>query len=127
MKNEMKYFTLEEKMEVIKDRIIVGGMEDFDMSFSAEELDQMFDDDTYEEKFFTHDMCVKGYEGKTYADLNEMSFEDILTIHNICYETNKTLKEIDEMEVFLNASQRATTTMLDKDGDLIVVPMWMAL
>ena len=129
MKNEIKYFTLEEKMEVIKDRIIDGGMEDFDMSFSEEEYERMIeeDTDTYYNLFYATEIGAEGYEGKTFGDLNEMSYEDILTIHNIISGSNKTLKEIDEMEVFLNGSQRATTTMLDKDGDLIVVPMWMAL
>ena len=46
MKNEIKYLTLEEKMEVIKDRIIDGGMEDFDMSFSEEEYERMIEEDT---------------------------------------------------------------------------------
>ena len=127
MKNEMKYFTLADKMEVIKERIIEGGFEDFEMNYSAEEIDEMFENDTYYDLFYATEIGAEGYEGKTFADLNEMSFEDILAIHNIFTESNKTLKEIDEMEVFLNGSQRATTTMLDKDGDLIVVPMWMAL
>ena len=129
MKNEIKYFTLEEKMEVIKDRIIDGGMEDFDMSFSEEEYERMIeeDTDTYYNLFYATEIGVEGYEGKTNADLLEMPYEDILAIHNIITGSKKTLKEIDEMKVFLNGSQRATTTMLDKDGDLIVVPMWMAL
>ena len=127
MKNEMKYFTLEEKMEVIRERIIEGGFEDFDMNYSAEEIDEMFENDTYYDLYYASEIGVEGYEGKTNADLLEMPYEDILAIHNIITGSKITLKEIDEMEVFLNGSQIATTTMLDKDGDLIVVPMWMAL
>ena len=127
MKNEMRYLTLEDKMEVIKERIIQGGFDEFDSNYSEEELDEMLENDTYYEEFRKMGLGAKGYENKTFDDLNEMDFEDILNVHNEFTRCKITLKKLDEMKVFYNASGSATTTMLDKDGDLIVVPMWMAL
>lgn len=128
MKNEeRKYLALDEKIDVLVERIIQGGMEDFDMSIPEKELEEMLENETYCDKFYAQKLGAKGYENKSFSNLKEMEFEDIVSIHNDYYGTTISVKELDEMEVFYNLSWSATTKMIDKNGDVIVVPMWRAL
>ena len=129
MKNERYYLTLEEKIEVLIDRIIDAGFDHFSSTHSSEEIEELeeIDFDTYDTEVFSQDLWVKGYENYILDDVRNMPFEDIVVIHNEIYRKKATLNMIEDMRVFCNKYHSPETEVIDEKGKMIIVPMWRAL
>ncbi len=100
MKEERVYLTLEEKIDVLYERIFPACYEDFDPECSEEELDYLYENDLYYPKLYESKIGVNGDEGITHGELKEMSYEDIINVHNQMYEESLTLAEIDNLKVY---------------------------
>ena len=61
--------TYEEKMDEIVERIYQAVMEDFDLAFTEDELEKMYDNDTYFDKAREHTLGVEGYERTTFNEM----------------------------------------------------------
>ncbi len=101
------YLTLKDKIDELVEYIYQGVMEDFDMKYTEDELEEMDANDTYYDKVIEEKMGVKGYEDVTFREWREMSNEDIVNVYNICRGTNLTVEEIDSMKVYWNRNGRA--------------------
>ena len=72
MKNEeRKYLALDEKIDVLVERIIQGGMEDFDMSIPEEDLEEMLENETYCDKFYAQKLGANTYHNKHFREAAE--------------------------------------------------------
>lgn len=127
MKSEITYLTLEEKMYVIKERIIEAAIEEYESTLNEDALEELLENDKFYEGAYAQSIGVEGYELNTFSELMNMPYEDILYIHNDIYGTDKSLNDIEQMKVCYNGSQRAVAEVNDENGNAYIVPMWMAL
>ena len=108
MKNEERiYLTLEDKIDELVEYIFQGVMEDFDMKYTEDEIEEMDNNDTYFDKAREEKLGVEGYEDVTFNEMCEMSNEDIVKVYNIIRGTDLTVEQIDAMKVYWNGNFRA--------------------
>lgn len=84
--------TYEDKMDEIIERIYQAVMEDFDLAFTEEELEEMYDNDTYFDKAREHTLGVEGYEKMTFNEMCKLSDEEIIKVHNLMYDARLTVE-----------------------------------
>ena len=84
--------TYEDKMDEIVERIYQAIMEDFDLAFTEDELEEMYESDTYFDKAREHTLGVEGYEKMTFNEMCELSDEEIIKVHNLMYDARLTVE-----------------------------------
>ena len=91
-------YTLEDRIESLKESIILGAIEDFDMNYSMEELDELIENDYdhYMDMVYDQEIGAIGYEGLKLTDLDKLSNEDIIKIYNFFHNTHLTMEYFKE-------------------------------
>lgn len=100
MENTKKYLTIDEKMDLIKERIYQAAFDEFDATHSEEELELMDEEDTYFENAYHQTLWTKGYENYTYDDIYNLPYKDIINIHNDIYECTLTLESVENTKLY---------------------------
>ena len=122
MKNEKKYLTLEEKIEVLIGLIQDEGY----LRFNQSEDD--FDDfETYDTEVQSQSLWVEGYENYILNDVPKMTFEDVIHIYNDIYESKVSLNDLDKMDAYLNKHYEPVVDVTDKSFPYPTVQMWYVL
>lgn len=83
--------TYEEKMDEIVERIYQAVMEDFDLTLTEEQIEEMDENDTYFDNAREHTLGIEGYENMTFNEMCDLSDEEIIKIHNIMYGAHLTV------------------------------------
>lgn len=84
--------TYEDKMDEIVERIYQAVMEDFDLTLTEEEIEEMTENDTYFDAAREYTLGVEGYEKMTFNEMCELSDEEIIKVHNLMYNARLTVE-----------------------------------
>ena len=100
--SKRRYCTMEDKIDMICERIYQAAFDEFDNIHTEEEIEQMDEDDTYFENAYQQKVWVKGYENYTVYDIGLLPYKDIIKIYNYIYEENLTVESVRNDKLYWN-------------------------
>lgn len=100
MKRSNQYLTIDEKIDLIKERIYQAMFDEFDSNHTEEEIEAMDEEDTYFDNAYNQVIWVKEFEDHTFAEISNMDYEDIIAIHNDIYSDTLTLQDIETAKLY---------------------------